>query len=329
MIVDSLFSSLTCWAMFLLGRETFDRRVGLLAAWMWAFSPTAIHASITYIWETCFGVFFFTIALYFTVRIGSSQNTRTWIRYGALLSMTTLTNGAVLTSFVCLFFWLYSRPAMRPRGHGRRIAISALTVLALLSPWIIRNSITFQGPMFTRSGMGSELYGGMMLESQVGRTHHHGLLISPPEQKLYRELGESAYMSQRRHDAVQLILAHPEDLIRLSLFRVFLYWFGNWYHLDYFGGAAAAPRLALFGLIGAIGLASFFFIVWKRHPYWTLYAIPIVIFPCLYYLTHVEARYRHPIEPFLTILTAYAAVTLLVKNDPSSNSGSLSGSTTS
>ena len=31
-----------------------------------------------------------------------------------------------------------------------------------------------------------------------------------------------------------------------------------------------------------------------------------VIFPCLYYITHADLRYRHPIDPVLCLLTAIA-----------------------
>ena len=31
-----------------------------------------------------------------------------------------------------------------------------------------------------------------------------------------------------------------------------------------------------------------------------------VIFPCLYYVTHADLRYRHPIDPVLCLLTAIA-----------------------
>jgi len=29
-----------------------------------------------------------------------------------------------------------------------------------------------------------------------------------------------------------------------------------------------------------------------------------VVFPCLYYLTHADLRYRHPIDPVVLLLTA-------------------------
>jgi len=31
-----------------------------------------------------------------------------------------------------------------------------------------------------------------------------------------------------------------------------------------------------------------------------------VIFPCLYYATHADLRYRHPIDPIVSLLTAIA-----------------------
>jgi hypothetical protein len=35
-----------------------------------------------------------------------------------------------------------------------------------------------------------------------------------------------------------------------------------------------------------------------------------VIFPCLYYVTHADLRYRHLIDPVLCLLTAIAATSV-------------------
>jgi hypothetical protein len=34
------------------------------------------------------------------------------------------------------------------------------------------------------------------------------------------------------------------------------------------------------------------------------------LFPIPYYITHTALRYRHPIDPFMTIFTVYAIVRL-------------------
>jgi hypothetical protein len=39
-----------------------------------------------------------------------------------------------------------------------------------------------------------------------------------------------------------------------------------------------------------------------RIPVFPLAVFP-VIFPCLYYLTHADLRYRHPIDPVVLVLT--------------------------
>ena len=36
-------------------------------------------------------------------------------------------------------------------------------------------------------------------------------------------------------------------------------------------------------------------------------AVIPVVYPCLYYVTHADLRYRHPIDPVLCLLTAIAA----------------------
>jgi hypothetical protein len=33
-----------------------------------------------------------------------------------------------------------------------------------------------------------------------------------------------------------------------------------------------------------------------------------VVYPCLYYVTHADLRYRHPIDPVLCLLTAIAVI---------------------
>jgi hypothetical protein len=40
-------------------------------------------------------------------------------------------------------------------------------------------------------------------------------------------------------------------------------------------------------------------------PVFPLAVFPVV-FPCLYYLTHADLRYRHPIDPIVLLLTAVA-----------------------
>jgi hypothetical protein len=42
----------------------------------------------------------------------------------------------------------------------------------------------------------------------------------------------------------------------------------------------------------------------------SLLAMCLLLFPIPYYFTHTELRYRHPIDPFMTLFTVYAIVRL-------------------
>jgi ABC-type proline/glycine betaine transport system permease subunit len=44
----------------------------------------------------------------------------------------------------------------------------------------------------------------------------------------------------------------------------------------------------------------------NRHPAVALFAILLLVFPVIYYVTHPTPRYRHPIEPAMVVLAAYA-----------------------
>ena len=44
---------------------------------------------------------------------------------------------------------------------------------------------------------------------------------------------------------------------------------------------------------------------------WPLAVFPL-IFPCLYYVTHADLRYRHPIDPVVCLLTAVAVAQAFV-----------------
>jgi len=311
LLLDSLFSGLTCWTIFLLARETFDHRIGIFAAWLWAFSPTAIHTSISYIWETCVSTFFLSLALFLTVRLVGCQRIGPWLRYGAVWAVTALVNGALLAVFPFLLLWLCFRPKQPVTQNFGRALVAGVACLICLSPWVIRNTVTFGTPLL-RTGLVPEYYGKMQLEEELQDSQDRfPRLQHVKELKLYQDVGELTYVTMRRREAIQLITAHPLAYLKLCLIRSLLYWFGDPYRFGHADLKTVALSMALFGSIAAVGLLGLLLAFWRRVPYASLYAIPLLTFPVVYYITHAEARYRHPMEPYLMILTAFAIATVL------------------
>jgi len=48
----------------------------------------------------------------------------------------------------------------------------------------------------------------------------------------------------------------------------------------------------------------------RRFSLVILFGVPFLLFPLPYYITHAEFRYRLALDPLLTILAAYAVVSL-------------------
>src|ERR1700747_3697181 len=50
-VLNSIFSALTCWPIYLTARKLFSPRVALASCWTWALLPTAILFPLEWIWD--------------------------------------------------------------------------------------------------------------------------------------------------------------------------------------------------------------------------------------------------------------------------------------
>src|SRR6266496_4206607 len=52
LIINSIFSALTCIPIFLIGRKCFSERVAVWASWVWALLPPVMYWGSRWVWET-------------------------------------------------------------------------------------------------------------------------------------------------------------------------------------------------------------------------------------------------------------------------------------
>ena len=62
--------------------------------------------------------------------------------------------------------------------------------------------------------------------------------------------------------------------------------------------------------LSVLGLLGLIFALTRRPPGWVLYFAVVMVYPIPYYLTYVNPKYRHAIEPELALLGAYLLVVL-------------------
>jgi hypothetical protein len=193
------------------------------------------------------------------------------------------------------------------------MSVAILTCVLCITPWLVRNYLVFGHYVFVRSGFGLELYGGTRYQNRdTGWVY----AIPKSEKEAYRQMGEVAYIAQRKRDAMSIILQHPGEFVRLSLERCAFFWAGNWMYFtsyeahSHVGAVQMVLRFSLYFLFSLAALLGLGIAFRNGEEYALLFALPLVFYPLTYYATRVEGRYRHPIEPYLVTLGVYAVVSL-------------------
>jgi hypothetical protein len=123
--------------------------------------------------------------------------------------------------------------------------------------------------------------------------------------------GEPAYMAEKQREANEFIAHHRLRYAGLTLRRVLNTWTGLWefpppWNMDESG----VPNILMYSLISYLAFAGLVLAV--RHG--REEAIPLVFLPiflpAIYYLTHSDMGFRHPIDPVLAIFMAYAIISI-------------------
>jgi hypothetical protein len=121
------------------------------------------------------------------------------------------------------------------------------------------------------------------------------------ERVSYLAKGEVRYTADKNSEAWSYIRAHPATFVTLSLRRTYRFWAGTG-NID--GPLLYEIHALLTTLLGGAGLI--FLVRRGKGDFAALVALPLLVFPLPYYITHAEFRYRLNIDPVLTILAGYA-----------------------
>jgi len=288
-----------------IARSLFDQRVALIAGLIWACSVPIVWLP-TIFWDTsiatCLLMGLIALALHFRERMTYTL----WIFLGIYCALVALINPAMLLVLTAIGVWLawQQRPA---KFAGPIVAVIVFAIA--FSPWPIRNARVFHAFIPLRTTVGFELWMG-------NRPNATGFLdeslfptFNPQELSDYKTMGEIAYANHKSELAKQYILAHPATFIRLTSVRIARYWLGAGTQHGSSLFVLSATLTSFFGFLGLVMLFRS-----KRYAIAILLALPLLLFPIPYYITHAEIRYRLELDALLTILAAYAIVTLCRKS---------------
>jgi 4-amino-4-deoxy-L-arabinose transferase-like glycosyltransferase len=314
-VCNDLFSALVCFPLYSVGKKLFGTTVGALSAWLWAFLSSAIYFANVWVWDTSLSALALTTVLWATYEIEERPNNRLWVAYGALCAFAVLVNAALLVVLPGLFCYVAYRIHRHSVDWVKFPAMATLAFAIGVSPWIIRNQIVFHGQVLFKSTFGVALWLGN--NPQVPDTWSWWLhpTENAEEAAEYRRMGEVAYMQEKEKLAFAFIKTHPLDSLRFD-FRRFMYtWTESWEPIADVWHLSALPVLLvvcwnyLFALLALLGLL----LARRAVPIRYLpLLIVCVFFPLVFYISVSTPRYRHPIDPMLTLLAVYSATQIVM-----------------
>lgn len=304
------FSTAACLPVYYTAKRIGGIGLAAIAGWLWAIFPNAILLSFQSLWDTSLSALLGISVVWATLCVANSRRALEWTAYGLLWGAALMSNAALLSLLPILLGWAYWK-----NRDVNRAALALAVTIACCIPWTVRNYRIFHAFVPLRSVLGLQLWVGNNPDAKVVWLGTQHPIHDTAERDHYVEIGEIAYMKEKRDNAVRYILTHPAYEAQLIAGRFVMLWSGGSSAplADFAANHSVSFRYVLiFNLItGVTGLAGIVLLFIRRNPF----AIPVaagpVVFPFAYYLTLALPRYRHPIDPTLMILLGYCIWTAI------------------
>jgi hypothetical protein len=315
-MMNSAFSAFTCWPIYWLGKRVFGFRVGAAAAWTWVFLPLAILFPLEWVWDQSLSALLLALLLCATYRTREAPSaSMAWAGFGLLWGGAALVNPTLCVLLPFLLGWIvFCRWRSGVRSF-RPVLKLALFLLLTVLPWTARNYFALDGFVPIKSNFGVELWLGNnpAVTTGVFSPQIHPMNNLPELISLILS-GEPNYTHAKQRAALAFIRANPKRFAQLVGRRVADTWAGvydsredKWMSVLHLR-TAEIYFCVMLSTFAAAGLV----LALRRNAVDALpVALCVVVFPVPYYLTHTSLRYRHPIDPMLTLFAVYAAAQII------------------
>src|SRR5262249_3097856 len=207
-------------------RKSFNEKVAIGTAWLWALLPSVMYWCTRWVWETSLAALLLAVIFWLTLQLEEASGTKLWIVFGLLWGVAALTNTSLLAFLPASGLWAWYHRYKRGKPSLAGVALASAFFIATIAPWLIRNYETFGKFIFIRSNFGAELRlgNGPFADGVWMQWLHPSQNIV--ELRRYQQLGELQYVAVRKREAMDFIRASYPRFAWLSLKRFIYYWGG-------------------------------------------------------------------------------------------------------
>jgi hypothetical protein len=301
MLLQTAFSLATIYLIMWVGRRQFGAAAANIAGLFWAVGVPFVWMPAVF-WDTSLSILLLTGAFALALVCSRTPGILMWGLFGAYGAIALLVNPSLALMLVALFLWTAFQGSRR---HVLGPLVGSVVLLILFASWPIRNARVLHTFIPLRSNLGFELWKGNRPGSDTVDDSALYPVFNRGEYADYAHKGELIYMHDKTVLAERYIRTHPSVFLRLSARRFVVYWTGA-------AGPDPSFLLAAHEVLTTClaGLGLLFLLRAGRMREALLFALPLLLFPLPYYITHAELRFRILLEPITTLLAAYAVVRL-------------------
>ncbi|HOM27026.1 MAG TPA: glycosyltransferase family 39 protein [bacterium] len=303
-IIQTLISTFTIYLIYNIGKETFNKKIGLWSGWISAFYPYFIFYNGFILTETFF-IFFTVLSIFFLIKIVERNGKKSFLT-GIFMGISGLTRPIFQLYFpVSLIHIFFLKENFVKKI--KKIFFITIGFCLTLSPWILRNYRIFHGFIPGTTMGGWVFWEGNNPYSEGGPCSHF------PEGILeVDEITRDKILYRMTFDVIR---KNPERFLWLIQNKFRRFW-------NIIPNAPEFERKILYRFISVFSFGIMmpffiigFFISLKNKKAQFFHSL-IILFTVFHIIFLASIRYRVPIEPFYIILSTYgfSYIILMVKN---------------
>jgi 4-amino-4-deoxy-L-arabinose transferase-like glycosyltransferase len=228
-VPEALLGCGTAWCAFLIGREMFNRRVGLLACAITAFYPYYVMHD-TALQDTAMVTFVVALAVWLLLRAARFDRWFDWFVAGIALGAIPLVRASIAPAVAMGVIWcvVWGASGAWPARLGKGLIVLGAVVLTV-GPWLSYTYRVTGAPVITSDG-GVNLWVGNNAYTfshypgvSIDRSRDEALrMMSPADRAELQKLGSGTRAQDDwfAHRAVSFIRANPELFARGAVRKV-------------------------------------------------------------------------------------------------------------
>ena len=297
-IFQMLMGAGTCVLLYLIGRSTFNRMVGIISGIICSLYGVLIFYEGELLRVTL--TVFLTVLLVFSItRILKTKKVAIWLIPGIVLGLLILCrpNNIILAPFILI--WLVFVTRKNKKLLAERFICFFFGILLALTPLFVRNHIVGVN-LFSMSSQGVNAFIGGHDSRSTGCGFY--------------QIQDDTYLGKNQMQTCFNILKTafktPSKWFKQQAKKFDAFWNGyeipnnsNFYLSRKFSGLLSLP-LPGFAFIASMGIMGIIISVGNRQKYLLLYLIVIGCF-CSVMVFYILSRFRQPIVPFLILFTGF------------------------